>query len=433
MSAQLPQKPITVVGAGPAGALMALLLAQNTKLAVTLLDAAQPPKPPDQTEPRVFALSPASLQLLKVVGAYDHLIRYQSYSGMRVWHSGAGSIELGSAKVDLADADRSGAHDPMGIMVEPQVLSYALYQAVLAQPNLELMHGRRIKRLSRLGGAEQIDISRSSYRLDFEEGASFETAAVIGSDGRGSKVRAQLGVGTRTLNYEQNALSFCSTCEKPHDQIARQVFGSDSVLALLPMQPLGGEQRVSVVWSLPAERANQLLALAQSDTEQFNQLLSTACQYELGGLKLSGEAALFPLSAMIANQITATSSALIADAAHGVHPLAGQGLNLGFTDAAVLSDVLLSEFEKSGGKLLASPRALYEYESKQKLHSEVAMHAFSAINWGFADHQNPAGHALSAIRSSGISRWGSSGLAEKIGSEASGMRQLAQTRWASIK
>ena len=429
MSAQLMHKPITVVGAGPAGTLMALLLAQNTKLAVTLLDAAQPPEAPDLTEPRVFALSPASLQLLKVVGAYEHLIRYQSYSGMRVWHSGAGSIELGSAKTDSAYVEGAAQDTPMGIMVEPQVLSYALYQAVLAHPNLELMHGRRLKSLRGLEGAGQLNASRRSYRLDFEEGESFETAAVIGSDGRGSKVRTQLGVATRTLNYGQNALSFCAGSEKPHDQIARQVFGSNSVLALLPMQSSGAKPRVSVVWSLPAERADELLALAHSDTRQFNRLLSTASQYELGRLELSGEAALFPLSAMIANQITAASAALIADAAHGVHPLAGQGLNLGFTDAAVLSDTLLAEFERSEGALLASSRALYDYESKQKLHSELAMHAFSAINWGFADHQNPAGHALSAIRSSGISRWGRSSLASRIGSEASGLRQLAQTRW----
>jgi ubiquinone biosynthesis UbiH/UbiF/VisC/COQ6 family hydroxylase len=309
---------IAIVGAGPVGQALALALAQSG-FDVALVDAAagcaQAPTTPDL---RVFALSPASIRLLDSVDAWPVPLAHRAcaYRRMQVWERDpAHGITFDAAQVGLAQ---------LGFIVEHAVLQHALAGQVATAPRIRSCWNARIAGLAREPGA---------VRLELETGDSVRARLVVGADGAGSPVRTLAGISTSTVDYGQRGLVANIRTAVAHDRTARQRFLPDGPLALLPL----ADGASSIVWSLPTHSCERLEALTVAD---FERELAVATGGVLGTVQLEGDRASFPLMRRLAATYHADRIVLVGDAAHVVHPLAGQGLNLGFLDVAALADVL---------------------------------------------------------------------------------------------
>ena len=378
-----------IIGSGIVGATLALQLAQ-AKMPVTLIDA-RPARDDSEwqqvlgkRDARVYALSLASINLLKDVGAWQKIAaseRKADYSQMQVWQlNGMGELLFG----DSAD-NYPNRHLPkiLGSMVEPAVIEHALWQCLYeddVSDYLTIIAGQKVTNMDWLG-AEQ------GYRVTLDNHTAIDAMLLVGADGRGSFVRQQAAIGLDTLDYNQTAICCAIHTEKPHQATARQAMLPTGTLALLPLADITDEDKAnpqhwqSIVWTLPR---NQALALIEEDARVIADKLAAASNYELGAITQIESIASFPLTAQQAKSYVADNLVLIGDAAHGVHPLAGQGLNLGMLDVQALSEQLAHDFERSGGTSWGSNQTLRSYERLRRPHNSIMMHSFSALNWLFA-------------------------------------------------
>lgn len=375
-----------IIGGGIVGATLALKLAQ-AKMPVTLIDAR--PARDESTwqdilskrDARVYALSVASINLLKEVGAWQKIAaskRKADYSQMQVWQlNGMGELLFGE------NSNKDIESDILGSMVEPTVIEYALWQRMSEETvseYLTVIAGQKVVNMDWLGAGR-------GYRVTLDNETTIETSLLVGADGRGSFVRQQAGIELDTLDYNQTAICCAIQTEKPHQATARQAMLPTGTLALLPLADITDSDKVnpqhwqSVVWTLPC---NQALALMDEDERFVADKLAAASNYELGAIRQIESIASFPLTAQQAKNYVADNLVLIGDAAHGVHPLAGQGLNLGMLDVQTLSEQLTHDFARSGRTLWGSNQTLRAYERLRRPHNSLMMHSFSALNWLFA-------------------------------------------------
>jgi ubiquinone biosynthesis UbiH/UbiF/VisC/COQ6 family hydroxylase len=388
-------KPNTlIIGGGIVGATLALKLAQ-AKHPVTLIDARPKLSQDDWAEKlthrdaRVYALSLASINLLKDVGAWQRIEqsgRKADYTQMQVWQTnGVGELNFGDDEFPRL----------LGSMVEPFIIEKALYDGFddeTVKPYLTHVAGHKVIDLDWIG---------DGYRVALDNGAACSGQLVVGADGRGSMVRQAASIGLDTLDYHQTAICCAIKTEQPHRATARQVFLPTGPLALLPLADVTDSDKAmpqywqSVVWTLPTNIALDLLTLSP---QALAKELAFASGYALGDITEIESIASFPLNAQHAKQYVKPNLALIGDAAHGVHPLAGQGLNLGMLDIIALADILQTDFERSGGKLWANFATLQRYERERYANNAMMMHSFSGINWIFGTQVRPIQH----LRSEGM-------------------------------
>ncbi|WP_230661290.1 FAD-dependent oxidoreductase [Psychrobacter sp. I-STPA10] len=372
-----------IIGGGIVGAALALKLAQAGH-GVTLIDARPKMSAENwqqkltQRDARVYALSLASIELLKEVGAWQlicHSGRKADYNQMLVWQKdGHGELQFGETK---------GVPQLLGSMVEPIVIEYALWQrmqdAQISQ-NLQVIRGQKVTAMDWLG-------SEDGYQISLDNGEKITAPLVVGADGRGSFVRCQASITLDTLDYHQTAICCAIHTEKPHQHIARQAMLPTGTLALLPLADITDEDKAnpqhwqSVVWTLPS---NQALDMLTATDEQIANNLAAASGYELGSIEQIESVASFPLTAQQAKSYIKENLVLVGDAAHGVHPLAGQGLNLGLLDVVALYDLLRQDYQRSGKRLWGHLQTLQQYERQRRPHNSLMMHSFSAMNWLFA-------------------------------------------------
>lgn len=383
-----------IIGSGIVGATLALKLAQD-KMPVTLIDA-RPERDESawqdvlsKRDARVYALSMASINLLKDIGAWQKIAsseRKADYSQMQVWQlNGMGELLFGESEDSGAEDNSSETHEPilLGSMVEPAVIEYALWQRLHeadVSDYLTLIAGHKVVNMDWLG-------VQQGYRITLDNGEAIDACLLVGADGRGSFVRQQAGIGVDTLDYNQTAICCAIQTEKPHQATARQAMLPTGTLALLPLADIADVDKASpqhwqsIVWTLPR---NQALALIEEEDRFIADKLAAASNYELGAINQIESIASFPLAAQQAKSYVADNLVLIGDAAHGVHPLAGQGLNLGMLDVQVLCEQLTHDFTRSGGTLWGSNQTLRHYERSRRPHNSLMMHSFSALNWLFA-------------------------------------------------
>ncbi|MEC5210320.1 2-octaprenylphenol hydroxylase [Psychrobacter sp. PL15] len=422
-----------IIGGGIVGASLALKLAQ-AKRPVTLVDAR--PKRDDahwqdklsQRDARVYALSLASIGLLTDIGVWQKIAiseRKADYSQMQVWQlNGIGELKFGDDCADNKSTDNKstgnkgtdnnatgnnekgneGSDTPklLGSMVEPTVIEYALWQRLFeddVSDYLTVIAGHKVMQMDWLG-------SEQGYRITLDNETAIEANLLVGSDGRGSFVRRQAGIELDTLDYKQTAICCAIQTAKPHQATARQAMLPTGTLALLPLADITDEDKVnpqhwqSVVWTLPR---NQALELEIQEPRIIADKLAAASTYELGAINQIESIASFPLMAQQARNYVADNLVLIGDAAHGVHPLAGQGLNLGMLDVQALSDQLERDFARSGGKLWGANQTLRTYERMRRPHNSLMMHSFSALNWLFAGEFAQL-RPIQQLRNEGMSR-----------------------------
>jgi 2-octaprenylphenol hydroxylase len=365
---------ITVIGGGMVGAALALALAQQ-RFSVVLIEAREPALRWDAGghDLRVSAISRASQRLLQNLGVWSAIVadRATPYRSMHVWdRAGIGEIHFDAA--DLAEPD-------LGHIIENRVIVRALWQA-LPSAGVRVLVPAQIRGLTTGDAGAEI-------RLD--DGQIVQTGLVVGADGAGSQVRILAGIGCRSEPYGQQAVVATVSAELGNRATAWQRFMARGPLALLPMQ----RDLFSIVWSTSPEEAERLCAMSAS---AFNGVLTEASEARLGQLRLLGERAGFPLRLQHAGHYVKPGLALVGDAAHVIHPLAGQGVNLGFLDAASLVDALVTGRDR--GRPPSAMRTLRSYERQRRGHNTATQLAMDALKHLFS---NDSG-ALSLVRNLGL-------------------------------
>ena len=396
-----------IIGGGVVGATLALKLAQ-AKRPVTLVDASAARDEAtwqsflSQRDARVYALSLASINLLTDIGAWQHIetsSRKADYSQMQVWQlNGLGELLFG-------ESSGEDSYAPMlGSMVEPLVIEHALSQRLKdasLSDYLTVVKGQKVMDMDWLG-------AQQGYQVALDNNQSITANLLVGADGRGSFVRRHAAIELDTLDYQQTAICCAIQTSKPHLATARQAMLPTGTLALLPLADITDEDKTrpqhwqSVVWTLPR---NQALALLEEDPRFIADQLATASNYELGAIDKIESIASWPLAAQQAKSYIGDNLVLIGDAAHGVHPLAGQGLNLGMLDVKALFGQLEHDYARSGNTLWGASQTLRTYERLRRPHNSLMMHSFSALNWLFAGSLAQM-RPIQQIRSEGMYRVG---------------------------
>jgi 2-octaprenyl-6-methoxyphenol hydroxylase len=366
---------VVVVGAGLVGAATALALGRQG-LRVALVERQPPQVPDDDWDIRIYAISPAHQRFLESLGAWQRMDggRVQPVFRMDVAGDARGALRL--------DAYQSGVSH-LAAIVESGRLQHALWQAIEADGNVALHCPATIESIVREGALT---------RLTLADGSVLETELVVGADGAASRIREWAGLASTLIPYGQSGVVANFECERAHHGTAFQWFFGGDILAWLPLtghtiphglqpvvdrSPPSGGNCMSMVWSTPTAHADELVAL---DAEALTEKVRAAGHDRLGAMRLLTPAAAFPLRLIRVESPVAAGVALVGDAAHGVHPLSGQGVNLGFGDAEALVEVL-AQHRRTPGDL----RVLQAY-ARQRAEPVRRMQALThGLHHLFAD------------------------------------------------
>ena len=355
------QADLIIVGAGMVGSALALAL-QDQGLEILLVDGSplsvKPFDPQAAFEPRVSALSVASQRILERLGVWEGIAarRVCPYGDMQVWDgSGTGQIHFSAASVHA---------ESLGHIVENRVVQDALLER-LHDSSIGLLPSARLEQLRRSG---------EGWLLSLNDGRELRAPLVIAADGANSAVRRLAGCATREWDYLHHAIVTSVRCAKPHQATAWQRFTDDGPLAFLPLAGPAGEHWCSIVWSVTPTEAERLMAL---DDAGFRRALGFAFEHRLGEVLQADPRLCIPLRQRHAKRYVEDGLALIGDAAHSIHPLAGQGVNLGFLDVAVLAEVLLHAMQR--GERLSDVKVLSRYERRRMPHNLAMMAAMEGF------------------------------------------------------
>ena len=357
-----------VAGGGVVGAATALMLAREGLQAALVEPNPATPWQRETRDLRVYAFAPDNARLLDELGAWAHVVasRVQPYRGMRVWDAGGGdALEF--------DADALG-QPQLGWIVENALLVDALWRALPAA-------GVRVHCPARIEALEHTD---TGVRLRLDDGLALDARLAIAADGGNSALRAMAGIGTTRREYRQKGLVAFVASEHPHREACWQRFLPGGPVALLPFND-GGDTALrgrvgSIVWTLPDAEADRL---REVDEAAFARELGDAFGGELGTMRLLSARAAFPLQRQLAETYAQGRVLLLGDAAHMVHPLAGQGVNLGLRDVAALRDLVREAARR--GTDIASPQRLARWARTRKSENAVNALAFEAINRAYSN------------------------------------------------
>ncbi|MEJ2479555.1 MAG: UbiH/UbiF/VisC/COQ6 family ubiquinone biosynthesis hydroxylase [Acidihalobacter sp.] len=338
---------VIVVGGGMVGAALAAALGQAGR-SVAVVEARLPPafRADDDYDLRVSAINRASQHLLERLGVWPGIVerRASAYRRMRVWDArSAGEIEFDA--VELGEPD-------LGHIVENRVIQEAL---------LERLEQLDTVRLFAPFGVETLEVGPQYARVGLSDGGELQGRLVVGADGARSRIRELAGMQRSERHYGQTAIVATVATEAPHESTAWQRFLPTGPLAFLPL----GDGRSSIVWSATTAEAERLLGLDDAD---FRRELACAADLRLGCITACSPRAGFPLIGGQAYPYVQARVALIGDAAHSIHPLAGQGVNLGFMDAAELAGVLGASVRDPGSMVV-----LRRYERARRGENEAVM------------------------------------------------------------
>jgi 2-polyprenylphenol 6-hydroxylase len=365
---------VAIVGAGMVGASLALRLAHEG-FDVALIESREPPlwNANDEVDLRVVAVAPSSVDFLNRAGAWNAIAssRVSPYRTMRVWDS----IAPGELTFDAADRGEAS----LGYIVENRLIQSVLWQ--------ELQRARIALRVPSKVEATESNADRRALTLD--DGTTLNARIVVAADGAESTLRELLRIDTNTRDYGQRAIVAHVKTERAHESTAWQRFLPNATLAFLPL----ADGRASIVWSVPTNEAERLLVL---DDVAFCRELSAAFDFRLGAIEATTKRVAIPLRMRLAKSYIAPRFVLIGDAAHVVHPLAGQGVNLGLRDAAELADILIDA--RAAKRDFAAEYILRRYERRRRSDDTLSAYAFDTIQRVFGSDFPP----LAALRGAGL-------------------------------
>ena len=334
---------VVVIGAGVAGSSLALSLAKEG-VAVCLIDKGTPEIKEDISKGRTAALNLASQNILEKLGVKRGIQNYLTpFKNIYVWDSeGTSSLEFSSDEI---------GQPKLGDVVTNNAILSSIFLLLPNHKNLRFLSGDRLKTL---------DPQEESIKVCTEGGENISCKLVVGADGGLSSVRELSSINIRTWSYYQKALIANLKAEKSHNNTAYQVFTKNGPIALLPMQK-DNEESLSLVWSADIDYAERLLDL---DIPSFLNELERKTESVLGKLSLDGEMSSYPLHQLHAKDYYAQRVVLIGDAAHSMHPLAGQGLNLGLGDVEELASRILRS--RRHGEDVGNDKMLSDYSKARK-------------------------------------------------------------------
>ncbi|GGE53193.1 2-octaprenyl-3-methyl-6-methoxy-1,4-benzoquinol hydroxylase [Streptosporangium jomthongense] len=398
---------ILVVGGGMTGTALALGLSrQGWQVGLveggdraTLLQAPAAVETVADFEPRVSAISLASQQLLESLGAWQGVARgrHCPYQGMTVWDGdGTGRIHFDAAELQAR---------ALGTIVENRSLVRALF-GIVETSEVELIDGVQVTGCAGDGDQRSIELA---------DGRKLGARLLIAADGANSRLRQWVGLPTREWDYDQQAIVCTVRTAQSHRYTAWQRFSQTGPLAFLPLATESGDEHFcSIVWSQDTEEARRLMAL---DDATFTAELEQAIERELGTIEAVSRRFAFPLRQRHAKDYIAPGFALVGDAAHTIHPLAGQGANLGYGDVRVLLEELASA--RSSGLNPAHELVLARYQRRRKGENLAMMLAMEGFKQLFGRDELP----LRWLRNTGM-RWldGLAPVKSRIAAEAMGLR-----------
>ena len=371
------QFDVVVIGGGMVGAALACLLAGGRdELRVAVVEAREPGVPDFTTDRfpglRVSAISRASQRVLAACGVWSQIqdAGVSPYGRMVVWDALAEPFGRGSICFDSAELGVSC----LGHIVDNGLIQWGLWQRLGQLAGVTLCCPERVTGL---------ELDEDRVLLQLEGGQQIAASLAVGADGGASPSRGFAGIEVDGKSYDQTAVVAHVRTERPHQETAWQRFLPDGPLALLPLH----DGRCSIVWSTTPEQA---AALQEADANAFHRLVTDASAGVLGEVVDSGRRASFPLRLQHARDYTTTRFALAGDAAHTVHPLAGQGVNLGFLDAAALAEVVLDAV--AADRDPGEQQPLRRYERWRKGENLLAATGIDAIGQLFLDR-----HALVGV------------------------------------
>jgi len=376
------QHDVIIVGGGIVGATAACALVRSG-LQVALVEARAPlPIEASMPDPRVFAITRASERIFRWLGVWDAIAPQHAcaFTDMEVWDAGG----QGRTHFDSAEM----GEPCLGHIIEPRFIRAALWQQLRRTDTVALQCPARAAAIT--PGVDQVQVA-------LEGGEVLNARLVIAADGVNSPVRTLLGMETHGHDYQQSSLVALVKTAAPHRQTAWQRFLPGGPLAFLPMQ----EGWCSIVWTMPTADIERLL---NCDRDTFHHALANAFDHHLGEILDSGERQAWPLRRLHAERYVRERVALIGDAAHAIHPLAGQGVNLGLLDAAALAEVI--EVASRKGRDPGGLPVLRRYERWRRGDNLMMMMAMDGINQVFSNARAP----LSQLRNAGLSLANRSGM-----------------------
>lgn len=313
----MQQFDLIIVGGGLAGASLALAL-RNTRLRIALVES-EAPRSPQGWDARIYAVSPANVAFLESIGAWQHLdtTRIAPIRAMQVCGDSGGRLDFSAFEAGVPE---------LGWILESSLMACEFWEGIKRQGNLTRFCPAR---------PASLEFRHDAAVLELADGTALSARLLVGADGRDSWVRQAAGLAAVNTPYGEKGVVANFATEKPHRDIAYQWFRDKDVLAWLPLPG----NRISIVWSIPDAEADELCALAP---DALCDRVAKAGGRALGDLELLTPAAAFPLRLMRVPKTVAPRLALVGDAGHGIHPLSGHGINLGFQDARVLGELLAS-------------------------------------------------------------------------------------------
>jgi len=341
---------------------------QGSGLRVAVLEQNAPVALADNAPPelRVSAINAASEKLLTRLGVWSEIVAHRAscYHGMEVWDKDSfGRITFN---------DESMGYSHLGHIIENAVVHQALWQKAQQCTDVTLITPAEL---------QQVAWGENEAFLTLKDASMITARLVVGADGANSWLRDKADIPLTFWDYHHHALVATIRTSEPHNAVARQVFHGDGILAFLP---LSDRHLCSIVWSLSPHQAK---AMQEADDATFNQALCVAFDNALGLCQVESERQVFPLTGRYARQFAAHRLALVGDAAHTIHPLAGQGVNLGFMDAAELINELRRLHRE--GKDIGQHLYLRRYERSRKHSAALMLAGMQGFRELFAG-QNPA-------------------------------------------
>lgn len=370
---------VSIVGAGSAGLTLALLLAP-LGLKIAVLEQGNAPVENHSADyRRVSALNLASIRLLSHVNAWSDIVKASApYQHMEVWEADSfARIEFDAATEQLP---------ALGWICDNEKIRSALFQQIKQYGNVSCHFNATINDVLQ---------TERDVLVNFNNQQLLLSHLLVGADGANSFIRQQQQLPLTHWDYQQQGLVATIHCQQPHNSTARQVFLPEGPLALLP---LADAHLCSIVWTVTPDQAKTLLA---DDDTAFNQALTAASQSVLGMLQVQGERQAFPLKMRYASSWVRDKVVLVADAAHTVHPLAGQGMNLGLMDVAALAELIAEQV--AAEKPINEPRMLRRYERWRKAEAQSLIAVMEGFKRGFSN-RHPLLKLVRAVGMSGVNQ-----------------------------
>jgi 2-octaprenyl-6-methoxyphenol hydroxylase len=356
---------IAIVGGGLIGPVLALACAKAGLKCVVVDAQSMDTRANAKFDGRAYALALASRRMLTALDIWQHVAEYaQNMNDIKVTDGRQGD---GAAFLGLHFSSDEIEDGPMGSMLEDRYLRRTMMQMIDRHPDITHLSGTRVV-------AQTITAQGASLTLD--DGSVVTTTLIVGADGRQSSTAARAGITRMGWDYKQTALVCAIAHEAPHNGIAHQFFMPSGPLAILPLPG----NRSSIVWTEQSNLANAIHRLPDND---YLQVLRPRFGDFLGAIELCGPRHVYPLNLTIARSFTGPRVALAGDAAHGVHPIAGQGLNAGLRDVAALSEVLITAHQH--GEDIASPAVLSRYAQWRSFDTAALATATDLFNRLFSN------------------------------------------------